>query len=197
MAELWTAEQWDAFLPPEPEKAARANGHHAGARAGGRSVDALSALEPVIEHCDFVRWCRDHQPDVPEPLWHALLSNLSRCEGGREAAHEFSKHYPRYSRQETDAKFDHAQQGSKPITCARIQELGFGGCPPAGHGVLAPVGLGWPERASEPPPSAAPGAAPASEIRGVHLDTILALDPASLKTTYIVRPYFRGMGCGR
>jgi hypothetical protein len=193
MAELWTVEQWDAFLPPEPEKAASANGHHTGARAGARRVDALSALEPVIEHCDFVRWCRDHQPDVPEPLWHALLSNLSRCEGGREAAHAFSRDDPRYTARETDEKFEHAQRGSKPITCARIQELGFGGCPPAGHGVRAPVGLGWPGSAnSEPAPETPPAPESKAEpqtIRVTTLDEILATTPADLTTRYIAAPY--------
>jgi hypothetical protein len=65
------------------------------------------------------------------------------CEHGREAAHAFSKNYPGYSARETDEKLAHALAGSGPITCARIQELGFTGCPAGGHGVTSPVGLGW------------------------------------------------------
>jgi hypothetical protein len=105
-------------------------------------VLTLSPLAPVVDGCDFVRWCRDHQAAVSEPLWHALLSNLSRCEGGRDAAHAFSREHGDYTAPETDAKFDHARAGSDPITCARIQALGFTGCPPGGHGVGSPAALG-------------------------------------------------------
>jgi putative DNA primase/helicase len=143
---MWSAEDWERHLgldpsAPEPPRAASGNGT---TPPGRHRIEPLSQLEPVVAGCDFVRWARDHQASVSEPLWHALLSNLARCHGGREAAHAFSREYPGYTPQETDTKFDHARQGSKPVTCARIQALGFQGCPPAGHGVTAPVGLGWP-----------------------------------------------------
>lgn len=162
MAEPRSVEDWarhlgiDPSAPDEVDDAppASTNGH--GARPGWQRVEPLSALEPVVAGCDFVRWCRDHQPEVSEPLWHSLLSNLARCEGGREAAHAFSRDYPGYSPRETDEKFDHARRGSKPITCARIQELGFEGCPPGGHGVTAPVALGWPREPQPETPACAP-----------------------------------------
>jgi hypothetical protein len=108
-------------------------------------VRTLAPLAPMIAGCEFVRWCRDHPAEVSEPLWYALLSNLSRCEDGVAAAHELSRKHPRYSPLETAQKFQHALQAPGPITCARIRELGFTGCPPEGHGVSAPAALGLPQ----------------------------------------------------
>jgi hypothetical protein len=114
----------------------------------------LGPLAPAVEGCDFLRWCRDHQANVAEPLWYALLSNLVRLDGGRAAAHAFSRGHPGYSAAETDQKLDHALAASGPISCAKIQELGFTGCPPAGHGVKSPTGLAWTRPAAAPPAAA-------------------------------------------
>jgi hypothetical protein len=92
---------------------------------GRRRIESLGTLAPVLEMCGFLQWCRDHPAEVPEPLWWAMLSNLVRLEGGREAAHAFSKGHPGYSVAETDAKLAHARAGSAPISCAKIQALGF------------------------------------------------------------------------
>jgi hypothetical protein len=162
----WSLEDWEKHFEVAPAASTTSapplsTGN--GTRAHGperQRVDPLSALEPVVATCTFVQHCRDHQPEIPEPWWHAMLSNLARCEGGRAAAHEFSKNHPNYSSQDTDKKFDHARTGSKPITCRRIQELGFDGCPPDGHGVASPVALGWPH---DPEPAAAPAVEPVVE----------------------------------
>ena len=92
-------------------------------------IEPLSALAPVLDTCSFLQWCRDRPAEVSEPLWYAMLSNLARCAGGDETAHAFSKGYPGYTPLETSAKLLHARNGSGPITCTRIQELGFTGCP--------------------------------------------------------------------
>lgn len=144
--------------------------------AGERPVVTLVPLEPVVAGCDFVRWARDRQAELSEPLWHALLSNLSRCQGGREAAHQFSKDYPGYSARATDEKFAHALEGSDPITCARIQALGFTGCPAGGHGVASPAALGLrngpptaePLFTAPPPIPGGNGGAPATEAAPPH-----------------------------
>jgi hypothetical protein len=125
----------------------------------------LGPVEPVLETCAFLQHCRDHAATLPEPHWYAMLSNLVRLEGGRAAAHAFSRPYPGYTTEETDAKLDRAATASGPIGCAKIQELGFTGCPTNGHGVPAPAWLAWPEkeRRSVPgpeEPSTAPPAAP-------------------------------------
>jgi hypothetical protein len=123
---------------------ATANGHRPPPAPSRTRVGAGGDVERVVAGCDFVRWCRDHQAAVSEPLWHALLSNLAALDDGRRTAHAFSRAYPGYSESETDAKLDHARRGSLPITCARIRELGFTGCPPEGHGVTSPAALGLP-----------------------------------------------------
>jgi putative DNA primase/helicase len=111
---------------------------------GRRRIESLGQLAAVLETCSFLQWCRDHPAEVREPLWYAMCSNLVRLEGGREAAHAFSQTHPGYSVRETDDKLDHAREASGPISCAKIQELGFTGCPPTGHGVTSPAGLGRP-----------------------------------------------------
>jgi hypothetical protein len=168
MPERWSVEDWErhfGMIPPGDAPTVSAppvsagNGHCPSASAGRVRVEPLSALGPVVEGCDFVRWCRDHPAAVSEPLWYAMLSNLARCEGGREAAHAFSKDHPGYTPDETDQKVDHAQRGSKPVTCARIRELGFTGCPADGHGVASPCALGW-AQATLDPPAPAPASPP-------------------------------------
>src|SRR5262245_57402098 len=101
MTERWNREDWeryfarasDATTPP----LSTGNGHRPSAPHGRGKVEPLSALGPVVETCHFIQWCKDHQAETPEPWWYAMLSNLVRCQGGREAAHTFSRDYPGYT----------------------------------------------------------------------------------------------------
>jgi RepB DNA-primase from phage plasmid len=139
------------------------------------SDDALGPLAPVLATCGFLQWCRDHPADVPEPLWYAMCSNLVRLEGGRAAAHDFSRGYPGYTAAETDRKLDQALAASGPYTCEKIQALGFTGCPPDGHGVKSPAGLAWKRVAA-----AAADDAAAPRIRNVGGASHLSRPPISL-----------------
>jgi hypothetical protein len=78
-----------------------------------------------------------------------MVSNLARMEGGKNAVHQLSSPYPKYSQNETDRKIGYALKASTgPISCRYIQEvLGFTGCPSGGCGVKAPAGLGVSRRA--------------------------------------------------
>jgi putative DNA primase/helicase len=106
------------------------------------------AMAPVLRYCRFIQHCRNHAATLSEPEWYSMVSNLARLTGGREAVHELSKPYPRYSPEETDKKIDHALKAAGPHTCAYIKQcLGFAGCPPGGCGVRAPAGLGTSRRA--------------------------------------------------
>jgi hypothetical protein len=51
-----------------------------------------------------------------------MLTVIARCEDAESWAHEFSKEYPKYSKQETRRKLDQAS-GNKiaPVTCAYVQ----------------------------------------------------------------------------
>jgi len=109
----------------------------------------VGASAPIVEKCIFIQYCRDNATRLPEPYWHAMISNLALCSDGRERIHEFSGPYPGYSANETDKKIRHALSERKPHTCAYIQSaLGFdcGNCP---AGRKAPVALAVVTRADE------------------------------------------------
>jgi putative DNA primase/helicase len=115
--------------------------------------DALGSkaqLTAMQQNCSFIQWTAkpEIQPIVSEPLWMAMLSNQCRFEGGTEAAHEASCQHPEYDENTTDRKLERCLAGSAPITCNRIKELGFTGCPsggcklPSGITTKSPAGLG-------------------------------------------------------
>lgn len=115
--------------------------------------DALGSeaqLEAMQNRCNFIKWAStpEHQPLVSEPLWQAMLSNQCRFEGGVEVAHEASCHHSGYDENATDRKIERCLNSSAPITCNRIKELGFEGCPsggcklPSGIATKSPAGLG-------------------------------------------------------
>ncbi|PKL41659.1 MAG: hypothetical protein CVV41_18070 [Candidatus Riflebacteria bacterium HGW-Riflebacteria-1] len=86
-------------------------------------------IEELTAKCDFLDHCYKNQHNLPEPQWHAMISNLLPIRpGGRELCHEFSKDYPGYTHQETDKKILQAMDNSGPITCNVIRERGFD-CP--------------------------------------------------------------------
>ena len=76
----------------------------------------------ILERCAFIRHCRDDAKNLPEPEWYAMLSILGRCQGGEDICHIFSQPYPRYSREETQAKLEHALTAAGPYTCKYIRE---------------------------------------------------------------------------
>ena len=78
------------------------------------------------QECEFIQHCASLAQALREPLWYAMLSNLSRFDDeGRQLAHQLSKPYPGYSVTETDKKLEHALTGSGPITCNEIANRGF------------------------------------------------------------------------
>ncbi len=125
----------------------------------GAELGSAEQLAEVQERCQFVQWASDpsNQANVSEPLWTSLISNLCRFEGGDAAIHEASCHHPEYNEDITTAKIDRHRDKSGPITCARIQSLGFTACPvggcktPVGKATKSPAGLGcWAARELQP-----------------------------------------------
>ena len=83
--------------------------------------------------CEFLEYCEKNAKTLSEPLWYAMLSNLSRFGSeGRKLAHQLSRPYPSYTKAETDKKLDHAEEASGPITCKKIAKEGFR-CPSLGR----------------------------------------------------------------
>ena len=119
--------EWGIIRPVAPTQAL--------AVAGGHDDQLTQLLS-----CDFLRWAYENQADVKEPLWYAMLSNVSRIpSGGIRLCHEFSKNYPKYSYSETEKKICQAIDGSLPQNCAHIRSQGFN-CT-KNCGVKSPVGL--------------------------------------------------------
>jgi hypothetical protein len=103
------------------------------------------ALGRLFAGCAFLRWAREYQANVSEPLWHAALTNLAPFPRGRDAAQELSEQYPRFHPREFQRKFQHARDQCRPNTCQRIHALGFADCVccPAWTHVRAPAGLAY------------------------------------------------------
>ncbi len=80
----------------------------------------------ILEKCDFIRYCKDNAKILPEPYWHAMITNLVPIAGGPQLVHELSQPYPKYSKSETEEKIRRAISENKPHTCKYIQgHLGF------------------------------------------------------------------------
>jgi len=89
-----------------------------------RNSEALA--ERITEKCSFIRHCRDNAKTLPEPYWHAMISNMALTKGGAGVVHEYSKDYPKYDKTETEKRIRRALKEDKPHTCSYIQEaLGF------------------------------------------------------------------------
>lgn len=121
------------------------------------SMDATPKIfKRIIDKCPQIQWAFDHMQygqdglnaqgyageQVSEPLWRACLSVAVRCVNGEKHAHSFSRQYPTYTIEETDAKI--ARVGDMPQSCSRFNELNpgrCGGCRYAGK-VKSPIILG-------------------------------------------------------
>ena len=111
----------------------------------------VQGVDKVVGKCTFIKYCKDNAENLPEPLWHAMITNLAPLKDSKSAIHEFSRSYPKYSFDETERKIQRAIQENKPHTCEYIREnLNFDcgkNCP-----VKAPIVYGLPsfeERISE------------------------------------------------
>lgn len=101
-------------------------------------------VEKVVESCEFIKYCVKNASDLPEPLWHAMVTNIAPLPKGRDSVHQFSKSYPRYSFDETERKIQRAIAENKPHTCEYIKEnLNFD-CDKNCH-VKAPIVYGLPD----------------------------------------------------
>lgn len=123
-----------------------------GIESNGPELNFEQGLLHVVERCKFMQFASAtaNQNELPEPLWMAMISNACRFENSEPWIHSSSQHHGSYDEGATDGKIDHVRNGSAPITCARIRELGFQDCPsggcrkPNGEAAKAPAALmGW------------------------------------------------------
>lgn len=59
--------------------------------------------DKCIDNCLFMAHCRDNADKLPEPEWHAMISNLSLASDGVTVCHELSSKYKGYSKSETES----------------------------------------------------------------------------------------------
>ena len=86
-------------------------------------------LELMLNSCSFFDYCRENAKTLSEPLWFAMLSNLSPFSGGAEAAYVLSAPYPGYTKTETRKKLESIMRsGAGPVCCETIANLGYS-CP--------------------------------------------------------------------
>lgn len=139
---LWTIDEWAKMLGVKwdpagriSQPAARVPANTAGPRPQTAPDDdgPPALLAPIYAQCAWLRHCRDDAASLLEPEWHAAASIIGRCQDGRAAFHEFSKPYPRYNADETDAKLDHALK-YPPRTCQDIfTRFNHGACQACQH----------------------------------------------------------------
>ncbi|MDE5600280.1 MAG: DUF927 domain-containing protein, partial [Oscillospiraceae bacterium] len=79
-------------------------------------------VDKAVENCEFLKYCVDNAVDLPEPIWHAMVTNLAPIKGSSRLIHEFSKSYPKYNFDETERKIQRAISENKPHTCEYIRE---------------------------------------------------------------------------
>ena len=89
----------------------------------------------------------ENQNSVSEPLWSAMITNACRFQEAEEWIHQASCHHDSYDETETDSRIERFRNNYAPITCQRIQSLGFRQCPedgcklPSGALTKSPAGL--------------------------------------------------------
>jgi len=93
-----------------------------GADIAGFAMLGKGSGRELIEKCAFLKYCEDNAATLPEPSWHAAISNLALTSDGEELCHEISRPYPKYSYAETEKKYRLAMRADKPITCSFIQD---------------------------------------------------------------------------
>lgn len=77
----------------------------------------------IGERCPFLKHCIDDAESLAEADWYfGLVSIISRTVEGPEQVHEWSRPYPNYIYQQTEAKIKHALKDAGPTTCKTIRE---------------------------------------------------------------------------
>lgn len=94
----------------------------------------------LIDKCPFLQHCRDDAANLSEPMWYAAITNLAMTADGHDVVHEISRPYLKYSYRETQAKYRHAVEEDKPVTCDHIKNVLCFNCG-RDCGVKAPIAL--------------------------------------------------------
>ena len=137
----YTLEDFNSMVPQEPERAVQVM-----TKDQDKIEYPPATIEPIVEHCSWMRHCKEDSAILPEPSWYRMISILGRCQNGDKLAHEWSRNYPKYSISETEGKMSQALHNSGPATCKHIFEAldGRGYCDhcPFWGFIKSPIQLG-------------------------------------------------------
>lgn len=123
-----------------------------GIESSGPDLNFEQGLTHVVKRCAFMEFASrpENQDGLSEPLWMAMITNACRFENSEAWIHEASKHHSEYDEGETSSRIERFRNNGGPVTCERIRELDFQGCPsggcarPNGQLTKSPAGLyGW------------------------------------------------------
>ena len=119
---------------------------------GNGDLKPTEGLATVVEKCAFMQYASnpENQGKLSEPVWMALITNACGFVNSDAWIHAASEHHDEYDEVDTQGRIDRYRAKYTPMSCARIHELGFDGCPKGGcktkkkQVVKAPAGLwGW------------------------------------------------------
>ena len=82
-----------------------------------RKVYTNINVERMFNNCAFLRFCRDNAEDLPEPMWHSMITVLAQIKDSDELIHRLSEPYYGYSYDETQKKIDYARQFGHSQSC--------------------------------------------------------------------------------
>lgn len=85
--------------------------------------------EVIVRKCQQIRWATEHQAEVSEPMWYAVLGVAAYCENPEATAIAWSKDYPDFDENKTISKMAYwKQHASGPPTCQRLALENKDGC---------------------------------------------------------------------
>lgn len=89
------------------------------------AVPSDFSAKKIVQGCQQFAWAYQHQDEVKEPLWRAMIGTLYRTDKPG-SIHAFSKNHPGYTFEETESKAAAWTGGG--VTCATLENLRPGGC---------------------------------------------------------------------
>ena len=99
----------------------------------------------IFQGCAQIAWGVNHQGDVEEPFWYAMLGIAAYCDDPEGTAVAWSDQHPEYDYSNTITKMEQwRRQSTGPSTCKRFKELRKSGCDkcPFANKLTSPAQIG-------------------------------------------------------
>lgn len=108
----------------------------------------------LAQKCGQIKWGVEHQSEVEEPFWYAMIGVAAFCQNPQQVAIDWSNQHPEFDKQKTITKVTHwMQSASGPTTCKKFQDLRPSGCAkcPVRNKITSPNQLGVQHQEVAPP----------------------------------------------